>query len=53
MPPSETSGSDLWSTVDVSADLRISMRGASAEKQSELRRLAARLRAWLAGGSPS
>jgi DNA-binding transcriptional MerR regulator len=53
MPPSETSGSDVWSTVDVSADLRISMRGASAEKQSELRRLAARLRAWLTGGSPS
>ncbi len=53
IPPPESDNSDLWSTVDVSADLRISMRGASAERQSELRRLAARVRAWLASGPPS
>lgn len=52
-PPSNDAASDMWSSVDVSPDLRISMRGANVESQSELRRLAARLRAWLAGDSPS
>jgi len=40
---------EIWSTIDVTPRLRISMRGSARTTGGELKRLAGRLRAWLSG----
>jgi len=45
-------GSHLWSSIDVTADLRLSMRGSDPATQAQLVHLAARLRSWLQAGPP-
>lgn len=40
---------EVWSTIDVTPRLRISMRGSARTTSGELKRLARRLRAWLSG----
>lgn len=45
-------GGELWSSIDVTPDLRLSMRGSDVETQAQLEHLAARLRLWMQGGPP-
>jgi len=40
---------EVWSSIDVTPRLRISMRGSARTTSGELKRLARRLRAWLSG----
>lgn len=40
---------EVWSTIDVTPRLRISMRGPAGSTSAELKRLARRVRAWLTG----
>lgn len=40
---------EVWSTIDVTPRLRISMRGPAGSTSAELKRLARRMRAWLTG----
>lgn len=40
---------EVWSTIDVTPRLRISMRGPASATRSQLKSLARRVRAWLSG----
>lgn len=50
--PPEPVSDEIWSTIEVTRDLRLSMRGPAGATRDDLRRLARRLRAWLSEDSP-
>lgn len=51
-PPEPLHDESVWTSIDVTQDLRLSMRGGDEATRMQLDHLAARLRRWMRGGPP-